>query len=77
MSDEPDWMDPANDRKTPYTEEELDNFVEGFILGLDSDQWLQIKAEYGESEARKIIKAGMIARDERNLVNLQPDDQIH
>ena len=31
----PDWMNPANDRKTPYTEEEIDAFVEDFILGLD------------------------------------------
>lgn len=21
---EPDWMNPANDRKTPYTDEEID-----------------------------------------------------
>ena len=27
MTDEPDWMNPANDRKTPYTEEELERFV--------------------------------------------------
>jgi len=29
---EPDWMNPANDRETPYTEEEIDTFVEGFII---------------------------------------------
>ena len=28
---EPDWLDPANDRKTPYTEEELKEFAEGFM----------------------------------------------
>ena len=27
---EPDWMNPANDRKTPYTDEEIDTFVAGF-----------------------------------------------
>jgi len=26
---EPEWMSPANDRKTPYTEEELAEFAEG------------------------------------------------
>ena len=29
---EPDWMNPANDRKTPYTNEEIEEFVDGFIL---------------------------------------------
>ncbi len=28
---EPDWLDPKNDRKTPYTEKELDIFVDGLI----------------------------------------------
>ena len=37
---EPDWMNPANDRKTPYTEEEIDAFVEDYILGLDNQEWL-------------------------------------
>ena len=34
MIDVPDWMNPANDRKTPYTDEELELFVDGFIRGL-------------------------------------------
>jgi hypothetical protein len=33
--EDPDWINPANDRKTPYSEEEIDTFVENFILGLD------------------------------------------
>jgi len=28
---EPDWLDPKNDRKIPYTEKELDIFVDGLI----------------------------------------------
>ncbi len=28
---EPDWLDSKNDRKTPYTEKELDIFVDGLI----------------------------------------------
>lgn len=31
---EPDWVNPANDRKTPYSDEEIDRFVDDFILGL-------------------------------------------
>ena len=39
---EPDWMNPANDRKTPYTDEEIDTFVENFIRGLDEHEWLSM-----------------------------------
>jgi hypothetical protein len=28
---EPDWLDPTNDRKTPYTDEEIEHFVDGYI----------------------------------------------
>ena len=31
---EPDWLDPANDRKTPYTDEELKEFAQGFTDGM-------------------------------------------
>jgi hypothetical protein len=48
---EPDWVNPANDRKTPYTEEEIDTFVEDFICGLDEQEWLSLTAEYGEEKA--------------------------
>jgi hypothetical protein len=40
---EPDWMNPANDRKAPYTDEEIESFVDGFILGLDDNEWLAMK----------------------------------
>jgi len=77
MSDEPDWMNPANDRKTPYTEDELEEFVEGFILGLDQDEWLDLKTKYGEHAAREIIKSGFIAGDDKNLINIEPNDEVH
>jgi hypothetical protein len=47
-SEEPDWVNPANDRETPYTEEERDAFVEGFVLGLDEEEWAQMRFEHGE-----------------------------
>ncbi len=74
---EPDWLDPANDRKTPYTDEELEEFVEGFILGLDDYQWVAMKAELGEEEARKKIKAAMIRMDPRNVINMDTDGSVH
>jgi hypothetical protein len=65
----PVWMNPANDRKTPYTEMEIDTFVEDFILGLDNQEWLSMKSEYGEEKAREKIRAAIVKMDERNLVN--------
>ena len=73
----PDWMNPANDRKTPYTEEELDTFVEGFILGLDDQDWLAMKSELGEEKAREKIKAGFAKMDERNLTNITPKGPVN
>ena len=32
---EPAWLDPKNDRRTPYTEEELELLVDGFISSMD------------------------------------------
>jgi len=77
MTDEPEWMNPANDRKTPYTDEELDEFVDGFIQGLDEAEWSALKVRFGEDEARKNIKAGFIANDERNLINRVPKGGVH
>ena len=75
---EPEWLNPANDRKTPYTEKEIDIFVEGFITGLDHHEWMAYKEKYGgEEKVRQIIRAGIISRDERNLINLTPKDTKH
>lgn len=29
--DEPDWLNPANDRKTPFTDAELDRLASDFL----------------------------------------------
>ena len=77
-SDEkPDWMSPANDRKTPYTEEEIDTFVEDFILGLEEQEWLSITAEYGEEKARERIRTAFVNMDENNLVNMSPKGSVN
>ncbi len=67
---EPAWLNPANDRKTPYTDEEIEVFVDGFILGLDDHEWTLMKIELGEEKAREKIRAAIIRMDERNLVNM-------
>ena len=74
---EPDWMNPANDRKTPYADEEIELFVDGFILGLDDHEWLAMKEELGEAKARQKIKAGIIHMDPKNLINITPDGAVH
>ena len=74
---EPDWVNPANDRKTPYTEEEIDTFVEDFIRGLDEQEWLSITAEYGEKKARQRIRTAFVNMDENNLVNMSPKGSVN
>ncbi|MBU2646729.1 hypothetical protein KKI24_18615 [bacterium] len=68
----PDWMDPANDRTTPYSEEELDLFVEGFINNMGSD-WEDLVSKLGEEKARRIIKLGFRKQDENHLANIEAD----
>ena len=73
----PDWMNPANDIKTPYTEEEIDAFVEDFILGLDDHEWLSMTSQYGEQKTREIIRTAFVKRDENNLANMTPKGSIN
>jgi hypothetical protein len=76
MTDVPDWINPANDRKFPYTDEELELFVDGFIAGFKVE-WKDLKLKFGKSMARQIIKDGFIAKDENNLLNIEPDGKAH
>ena len=73
----PDWINPANDRKTPYTEEEIDTLVEDYILGLDEQEWLSITAEHGEEKAREIIRTAFVSMDENSLVNMTPKGSVN
>ena len=52
-STEPEWLDPRNDRKTPYLEQELDLLVEGFVSSmglLPGSRWLK---RWGKPEQEK------------------------
>lgn len=74
---EPSWLDPANDRKTPYTEEELDLFVNGFIDS-NKTKWKQLVSEFGEEQAWNVIKEGFRKMDERNIPNMEVENSsIH
>jgi len=57
-------MDPSRDRKTPYTEEELERFVDGFISSMDDDEaWNEMVQAVGLKEARETVKEGFRRRD--------------
>lgn len=73
-NDEPDWVDPDHDRKTPYRDEELERFVTDFIADMvDVPAWSDLVRDVGEERARTILKKGFQARDEKNLANWDPD----
>ena len=70
--DEPyDWEVPPwvteewLDRTTPYTEEELDLFVEGTLEGIrDTASWQNLVDRVGEEEARRVLRSRLIMQDE-------------
>ena len=77
-SEEPAWLNPANDRHTPYTDEEIERLVEDFILGLDEQEWLSLKTELGgEADARARIRSGFVKMDAHNLINSTPKGPVH
>ena len=66
-----DWDMPAwvteewLDRTTPYTEEELDLFVEGTLEGIrDTASWQNLVDRVGEEEARRVLRSRLIMQDE-------------
>ena len=72
---EPEWLDPKNDRQTPYTEEELDLFVDGIIENMQDIEKLNITIqEEGIIETRKrlkeAIRSGPILHQKRKLRHL-------
>ena len=75
---EPDWMNPANDRKTPYTEDELKEFSQGFIDSLgDTKAVKELVNKVGKEKAEKIVKEKLEKEDKNNLCNLTPNDTKH
>ena len=49
---DPDWLDPRKDRKTPYSDQELELLVEGFVSSMgDVADWNQMVKEIGEIKA--------------------------
>ena len=67
---EPAWMNPANDRKTPYTEEELKMFAEGFAESMnDTKAYKDLQSEVGEENTIKVLKEQFREQDEKSPIN--------
>jgi len=60
----PACFDPANDRKTPYTDEEIEMFVNDFIIEFP-EHYRQLAKNDGPNTARIILRNRFKARDER------------
>ena len=70
---EPEWLDPSHDRKTPYTDEELELFVADFMANMtDVRAWNALVQEVGEETAKQILKERFMALDHKNLINWHP-----
>lgn len=71
---DPAWLhDDPRAIRVPYTEEELDDLVEGFIVGNgDSAAWKELLQRYGFEVAKEILRNGFV----RNDPNLD-DELIH
>jgi hypothetical protein len=62
---EPAWLHDNRDAAgIPYTEEELDKIVEGFIAGnADSPAWKDLVEKHGFYGAREILRIIFIKKD--------------
>ncbi len=75
---EPDWLNPANDRKTPYKDAELDTFAMDFIaMNRDVPVWRNLIAKVGEQEAIAVARQRLAACDPRSLLNLTPISPVN
>ena len=78
MSSEPFWPDPRDDRKTPFTDAELDVLADDFIARMaDTIAWQDLVAEVGEQRAREVVKQRLATQDANSLINWQPDGPLH
>ena len=77
-SSEPSWLDPRNDRKTPFSDAELDVLADDFIARMaDTQAWQDLVAEVGEQRARDVVKQRLAAQDPNSLINWEPDGPLN
>ena len=71
---EPTWLHDNPDAiRIPYTEDELDKLVEGFIAGNgDSPAWKELVQRHGFYGAKEILRNSFIKKDpnlDNELIN--------
>lgn len=72
------WLKECNDRKTPYSEAELDRFVEDFIASMDDVQALTEMIEsQGIDKVKSLLKERFRSQDENNLINMHVSGPAH
>lgn len=77
-SPEPSWLDPRNERKTPFTDAELETLADDFIARMaDTPAWRDLVEEVGERQAREVAKKRLAAQDANSLLNWQPGGPLH
>jgi len=77
-SSEPSWLDPRNERKTPFTDAELDLLADDFIARMaDTQAWQDLVADVGKQQAREVVKQRLAAQDANSLINWQPDGPLN
>jgi hypothetical protein len=77
-SSEPAWLYPRNDRKTPYSDAELDTLTDDHIAMMaDTAALRDLIAEVGAPRAREIVKQRLAGRDPNSLINWQPGGPVH
>ena len=75
---EPSWLDPRNDRKTPFSDAELQLLAEDFIARMaDTQAWQDLVGEVGEPQAKEVLKQRLAAQHATSLINWQPDGPLH
>lgn len=75
---EPEWLNPVNDRRTPFTDAELDRLASDFLaMNRDVAVWKALIAKFGELEALAVVKQRLAARDSNSLINWRPSRSNH
>ena len=75
---EPAWLKACNDRKSPYTEAELDRFADDCIAAMNDVPALNAMIEsHGIQHTRAYLKAQFRRRDKNNLVNMYLTGRAH
>ena len=77
-SSKPAWLDASNDRKTPYSDAELDTLTDDHMAMMaDTAALRDLIAEVGAQRAREIVKRRLAGRDANSLINSQPAGPVH